>query len=81
MLPAVQSTIHQSIGSKVCEDSRTQISEKRDAPIRIVVNLKGHCHEGFAVLSQFSVKIIPINKNNASVKLRRRYEMNFIREG
>ena len=36
----VQSTIRQLIDSKVCEDSRTQVSERREAPIRIVLPFK-----------------------------------------
>ena len=36
--------------------------------------LKGQCHEDFAVLGQFCAKII-------TLKLRRRYQMNSIREG
>ena len=46
--------------------------------------LKGQCHEDFAVLGQFCAKIISLrlyHKQNASVKLRRRYQMNFIRDG
>ena len=47
------------------------------------VSLKVQCHEDFAVLGQFCAKIIRgfNHKQNASVKLRRKYEMNFIREG
>ena len=36
----VQSTIRQFIDSKVSEDSRKQVSEKREAPIRIVLPFK-----------------------------------------
>ena len=46
--------------------------------------LKEQCHEDFAVLGQFCAKIITLrlnHKQNASVKLRRRYQTNFIREG
>ena len=47
--------------------------------------LKGHYHKDFTFLGQFCVKIITLrlinHKQNASVRLRRRYKMNFIREG
>ena len=49
----------------------------------IVAHLKEQCHEDFAVLGQFCAKIITWDlnyKQNASVKLRRRYQTNFIRE-
>ena len=36
----VQSAIRQFIDSKVSEDSRTQVSEKREAPIRILLPFK-----------------------------------------
>ena len=36
----MQSTIHQFIDSKVSENSRTQVSEKREAPIRIALPFK-----------------------------------------
>ena len=36
----MQSTIRQFIESKVSEESRTQVSEKREAPIRIVLPFK-----------------------------------------
>ena len=45
---------------------------------------KEQCHEDFAVLGQFCAKIITLrinHKQNASVKPRQRYQMNFIREG
>ena len=46
--------------------------------------LKEQCHEEFAVLGQFWAKIITFSlnhKQNASVKLRGRSQMNFITEG
>ena len=53
----------------------------------VIVNLKEQCHEDFAVLGQFWAKIITLrllhvsHKQNASAKLRQRYQMNFITEG
>ena len=45
-----------------------------------LLKLKEQCHEDFAVLGQFCAKIITLSQN-ASVKLRQRYQMNFIRGG
>ena len=54
-------------------------------PLGKLMFLKERCHEDFAVLDQFGAKIITLkpgfnHKQNSSVKLRRRYQMNFIRE-
>ena len=40
--------------------------------------LKEQCHEGFVLFGQFCAKILTLR---LSVKLRRRYQMNIIREG
>ena len=56
-----------------------KVRTSRDMPA-----LKEQCHEDFAVFGQFCAKIITlrlIHKQNASVKLQQRYEMNFIKEG
>ena len=52
--------------------------------IQWVKSLKGQCHEDFAGLGQFCAKIITLgfpHTQNASVKLGRRCQINFIREG
>ena len=43
-------------------------------------SLKEQCHEDFAALGQ-SLLLGFNHKQNASIKLRRRYQMNFIRKG
>ena len=48
------------------------------------LTLKEQCHKDFAVLGQFCTKSLLWgfnHKQNVSVKLWRRYQMNFIREG
>ena len=52
--------------------------DNRSLVSRRTLWLKGQCHENVAVLCQFWAKIVALN---AYVKLRRRYPMNFIREG
>ena len=50
----------------------------------MVVFLKEQCHDDFAVLGQLCAKIVTLRlnrKQNATVKLPRTYQINFIGEG
>ena len=58
-----------------------QVKSKDLLPYCMVYVIKQQCHEDFAVLGQFCAKIITLrfnHKQNASVKLQQRYQMNFI---
>ena len=67
--------------SFISHDKRTIILSH---VVECICTLKEQCHEEFAVLGQFWAKIITFSlnhKQNASVKLRGRSQMNFITEG